>query len=376
MTCIGDEALDVPEGFPLSTEDRLDLSKIINAMETFCIGERNEVFESYTFHKRNQKLGESIDACFTELKQIARKCDFQDEDRMIRDRLVIGIAEDQTRKKLLEKKKLSLGEALDICRAQEQATTHAKEMSSTENRVDRMQSGFKRKTPKRDDRVFTGSPVTSTRSTRCGKIRMAGKCPAKLATWYNCNKRGHFAQIYRNKLEKAKVNTLNISESYEDAFLGTVTSTIESPWKAMISLNGKRVVFKIDTEADVSNIDDVLVSGKNQKEHDERLMKVLETLQKAGITLNEKCMFLVGKVKFLGHIISKNGVEEDPSKVESITQLYQPQNVSDVRRLLGMVNQVGKFIDNLATKTEPLRQLLKRRMHGSGHPVMKSHFKT
>ena len=50
MTCIGDEALDVLEGLPLSTEDRLDLSKIINAMETFCIGERNEVFESYTFH--------------------------------------------------------------------------------------------------------------------------------------------------------------------------------------------------------------------------------------------------------------------------------------------------------------------------------------
>ena len=41
---------------------------------------------------------------FTELKQIARKCGFQDEDRMIRDSLVIGIADDQTRKKLLEKK--------------------------------------------------------------------------------------------------------------------------------------------------------------------------------------------------------------------------------------------------------------------------------
>ena len=147
---------------------------------------------------------------------MARKCDFQDEDRMIRDRLVIGIAEDQTRKKLLEKKKLSLGEALDICRAQEQATTHAKEMSRTENRVDRMQSGFKRKTPKRDNKVFTGSPVTSTRCTRCGKIHMAGKCPAKLATYYNCNKRGHLAQLCQNQIGKAKVNALDICN--EDAF--------------------------------------------------------------------------------------------------------------------------------------------------------------
>ena len=89
-------------------------------------------------------------------------------------------------------------------------------------------------------------------------------------------------------------------------------------------------------------------------------MKVLETLQKAGITLNEKCMFSLGKVKFLRHIVSKNGVEVDPSKVEFITQLFQPQNVSYVRRLLGIVNQVGEFIDNLATKTERLRQLLKK----------------
>ena len=89
-------------------------------------------------------------------------------------------------------------------------------------------------------------------------------------------------------------------------------------------------------------------------------MKVLETLRKAGITLNEKCIFSVGKVKFLGHIVSKNGVEVDPSKAESITQLSQPQNVSDVRRLLEIVNQVDQSIDNLATKTEPLRQLLKR----------------
>ena len=44
-------------------------------MESFCIGERNKVFESYVFHKRNQSLGVSIDAYFTKLKQIARKCD-------------------------------------------------------------------------------------------------------------------------------------------------------------------------------------------------------------------------------------------------------------------------------------------------------------
>ena len=95
MTCLGDEALDVQKRLPLSTQDRLGLSKMIDAIESFCIGESNEVFESYTFQYRNQQLGESIDAYFTELIQIARKCYVQDDDRgTIRHRLVIGIADD------------------------------------------------------------------------------------------------------------------------------------------------------------------------------------------------------------------------------------------------------------------------------------------
>ena len=56
----------------------------------------------------------------------------------------------------------------------------------------------------------------------------------------------------------------------------------------------------------ICNIDDVLVCGKTQKEHDERLMKVLETNQKAGITLNEKCMFSVGKQP-IGHTRTVTG---------------------------------------------------------------------
>lgn len=47
--------------------------------------------------------------------------------------------------------------------------------------------------------------------------------------------------------------------------------------------------------------DDILVYGKDKKEHDERLQEVLKRCEKAGLTLNEKCEFSVEKVKFLGH---------------------------------------------------------------------------
>ena len=107
------------------------------------------------------------------------------------------------------------------------------------------------------------------------------------------------------------------------------------------------------------NIDDVLVHGKDQHQHDERLEAVLKHLLEAGITLNlDKCVFSIKQVKFLGHVISSNGIEVDPDKVKAIADLPAPTNVQEVRTFLGMVNQLSKFSDHLADKTKRIRKLL------------------
>ena len=67
--------------------------------------------------------------------------------------------------------------------------------------------------------------------------------------------------------------------------------------------------------------------------------------------MNENCVFTVDKVKFLGHIISKDGIQIDPEKVKAITKLPRPQSVTEVRRFLGMVNHIGKFAPNLVETT-------------------------
>ena len=70
---------------------------------------------------------------------------------------------------------------------------------------------------------------------------------------------------------------------------------------------------------------DILVYGKTKEEHDTRLLNTLERLQKYGITLNkEKCSFATELVKFLGHIVDKEGIRPDPQKV------------TDLRRFLGI----------------------------------------
>ena len=103
----------------------------------------------------------------------------------------------------------------------------------------------------------------------------------------------------------------------------------------------------------------MLVCGSSQKEHDERLEKVLSAIEKAGLTLNEKCEFSKPSVKVLGQIIDSSGCRVDPDKVKAIVEMERPDDISGIRRFLGMVNQLKRFSPKITELTKPLRELLK-----------------
>ena len=106
-------------------------------------------------------------------------------------------------------------------------------------------------------------------------------------------------------------------------------------------------------------MDNILVHGRTQVEHDKHLRVVLQWLSDLGMTLNvEKSMFAQSSVKFLLHVIDGQGIRPDPNKVSAIGHFSTPNNVGDIRRFLGMVNQLSKFSPNLAETTQPLRELL------------------
>ena len=114
-----------------------------------------------------------------------------------------------------------------------------------------------------------------------------------------------------------------------------------------------------DLEGVVCLIDDILVYSKTQQEHDDRLHAVLKRLEEAGLTLNkEKCEFSQRQVKFLGQILSEDGIQSDLNKVAAIVQMKEPTTVKEMWRFLGMANQRSKFTPHLADFTKPLRDLL------------------
>ena len=108
-------------------------------------------------------------------------------------------------------------------------------------------------------------------------------------------------------------------------------------------------------------IDDILAYGNSTQEHDNRLEATLNRIQSAGITLNKaKCEFGKGTIKFLGHMINSDGISADPQKIEAIVNMQAPSSVSELRRFLGMTNQLGKFSSNIAEMTKLLRNLLSK----------------
>ena len=106
----------------------------------------------------------------------------------------------------------------------------------------------------------------------------------------------------------------------------------------------------------------MLIFGKTKEEHDIRLTKALHRIHSAGVTLNrEKCLFGKDNIKFLGHVVNKQGISADPDKVAAIAQMKATQSICALRQFLGMVNQLGKFSPRLATITQPMRELLSKK---------------
>ena len=86
----------------------------------------------------------------------------------------------------------------------------------------------------------------------------------------------------------------------------------------------------------------------------------LKRSKQPGLTLNKgKCHFSCSRIVFLGHVIDANGVSLDPRKTEAIQKMKSPTTVTELRRFMGMINQLNKFSPHIAEMSQPLRELLK-----------------
>ena len=106
-------------------------------------------------------------------------------------------------------------------------------------------------------------------------------------------------------------------------------------------------------------VDDLLIWGENQQQHDERLRQVLERARQKNLKLNrEKSQIALDEISYIGHTLGKEGLKPDPQKVRAITEMTRPQYKEELQQFLGMVTYIAKFIPNFSQVSAPLRQLL------------------
>ena len=109
-------------------------------------------------------------------------------------------------------------------------------------------------------------------------------------------------------------------------------------------------------------LDDILVTGPNVEAHLKTLEEVLKRLDKAGVRLeHNKCEFMLPSVEYLGHRISADGLQPTDCKVKALKEAPTPNNVSQLKSFLGLLNYYGKFVPSLSTLLAPLHRLLEKR---------------
>lgn len=111
-------------------------------------------------------------------------------------------------------------------------------------------------------------------------------------------------------------------------------------------------------------LDDIIITSDSFEQHCELIGGVAERLRKAGLTINvQKSKFCQRQIRYLGYVLSEQGLSMDVSKIQPILDYPQPQSVKDIRRLLGLAGFYQKFIRNYSEITTPITNLLKKDRH-------------
>ena len=99
----------------------------------------------------------------------------------------------------------------------------------------------------------------------------------------------------------------------------------------------------------VPYLDDCIIFSKTPEEHIKRLQQVFQRFRETNLKINPtKPAFFQTKFQFLGHVVSKNGLEADPEKVKAVENFPVPQNQTDFKSFLGLCSCHRRYIENFA----------------------------
>ena len=122
-----------------------------------------------------------------------------------------------------------------------------------------------------------------------------------------------------------------------------------------------KILKNINYRYAMAYLDDVAVFSSNMAEHLMHIDEIFQRFRAAKLRLNpKKCKFALSEIKFLRHIINKNGISIDHSKDAVILDFPRPKNVKQVRSFIGVCTYWKRYIKDFAKIINPLNKLLRK----------------
>ncbi len=239
-------------------------SAVKAGFEAHFVRKRNVIYERARFNMRKQEENETVDSFVTALYALAEHCNYSAlHDELIRDRLVVGLADRRLSERMQLDYELRLDKAIAMARQSEEVKRQQAALRSASDTVaadassvDRVFKGKrdggrpqKGNNPKLKPQASLSSKMNNIQCHKCGSSSAHAKrdCPANDVKCHSCGRKGHYRRVCASSKAVREVC------EGDPIFLGSIVGPGE-PWMVDIDIGHKRVSFKIDTGADVTVI--------------------------------------------------------------------------------------------------------------------------
>ncbi|XP_065310832.1 uncharacterized protein [Dermacentor albipictus] len=259
LYCMGPEARPLLETFSLDAQPLASYQTVATRFTGHFVHPANELYEWSRFHRRVQLPDESVDTYYAELRRMVKRCNYPSaavEERLVRDRFVVGLRDSRLSDQLCRNAKLTLQDGWTQARQSEDAdreqalpqnhTEHSRELNLDATKANKFpfcrRSGAKPRSPQ-PQAERSREPSTCE---FCGRAphRRSG-CPARRSACNFCKMKGHFAEVCRSrKFKQYKLSSVHLHAVTTPATAKFVDVTVDN----------YTVQLKVDFRAKVSAV--------------------------------------------------------------------------------------------------------------------------
>lgn len=283
LNLIGPQGIKIYNNFKKPKKDAdIKYDHVVKWFSDYCQPRKNVIFQRFKFGSCVQKEGQSFDEFVTELKTLASTCEYKEEDNMVRDRIVFGIRDAETKNKLLSMDNLTLENAEMLCRTREVTDKEIQEMSTeaanvlylgreqknnwVKNKIGMSKNKYNKSknysnNNKSENKM--SKVMESYNCKKCGTNHKPRSCPAYGKECRVCKKLNHFEIGCKNKNKNKKVyktsvvNEINSDDEINNEFnVQEIKNVFKvgrcGSWSEIIEIGNLSIVFKLDSGSDVN----------------------------------------------------------------------------------------------------------------------------